>query len=246
MTALHTILLGAALAPPPPAVTCPCEITDWRCRSENPICKETQTVPNAPTPAPVVVQPARPAADPEVTDPDAAVLRGRTFRANGGYVLANAAGVALHAGEPWYMWGLEGGGWISMEKPLALGIGFKLENEPGFDLWRFGIPFRLSVGNHYVSAYALFTPSLARIDYICASPDEIECSKENGLDIQLGGGLMLLLGRGFLLGFEPSFNHGYWDVDVDDSFGGTTISVQDTAFTFRTWMGWKFGKGTID
>lgn len=245
MTILYTLLLGASLAPPPPPVpTCPCDITDWKCREANPICKETQTVPTASAPAPIVVQPSGPATDPEVTDPDTAVVRGRTFRANGGYVLVNGAGVARHVGEPWYLWGLEGGGWIAMEKPLALGIGFKLENEPGFDVWRFGVPFRLSVGGHYVSAYTVFTPSLARIGFVCADESaELGCSKELGLDIQFGGGLMFLLGRGFLLGFEPSFNRSYWSTE---DYDGYPVDILDITFTFRTWLGWKFGKGTID
>ena len=231
ISSITAIILAAA--PSAPAPTCPCEITDWRCRSENPICKEIQTVPTAP--APTVQQTPAPATDPEVTDPKPPT-RGKysSFLANGGYIVANVGGVARHDSDFGYLWGFDGGGWFAIEKPLSLGIGFRFENQPGFELWRFGIPIRLSINSDYFSFYGVFTPSVARGEF-CDPVNYDGCSKKRlAPDVQLGMGFMLLAGRGFIVGFEPSFNHSYWKFSSGE--------IRDSAFTFRSWLGWKFGR----
>jgi hypothetical protein len=203
-------------------------------------------VPTTPAPVPVVQAPA-PAADPEVAEPKAGGKSNySSFLVNGGYIVANVGGISRHLSDFGYLWGFDGGGWIALSKPLSLGIGVKIENEPSFKLWRYGVPFRLSVNSGYFSIYGIFTPGIARAEACHPDVDPYweDCAKKrNGLDLQLGMGLMFLLGRGFILGFEPSFNHSYWYFDTGEY---ESIDVQDSAFTFRTWLGWKFGKGTID
>ena len=250
MIHLLSILLALApakkqkKAPPPPAATCPCELHDWKCRAEHPVCKEQQpqaTTPPAQAPAPIQKEEPAPIEEREPS------YKHHSLRASGLYLLANPAGVdsswaSSGSGRPIpeYLWGLGIGGWLDLAKPLSFAFGLRFEHSPGADMVRAGVPLRVAVGSDFFSVYGAFIPGFTTVKTFCAPDAEgiyFDCDRGMGGSVGFAAGVIGLPWRGLVMSAEPGIERFFFK----DAAGNAQM-IQ--SFVFRVWFGWKFGKTT--
>ena len=222
---------------------CPCDDLDWRCKNSTPACGGTAEAAPQPAPGPVTGESApraRTGRDGYRPDrkPVGTMEEVHAIPATGGYILVNVAGVTRYPDKPFYTWGIDGGGWFALGDTASIGAGVRFEHVAGEEL-RFGVPLRIAAGNDRVAGYGSFSAGLASFSGYCLLDDmgELDCDNRlTGANIGFGLGLMVLVAKGFTMGFEPGMNHAYLKEQ------GADAGFEIPSFTFRTWIGWKFGK----